>query len=99
VIHSGGNSGFGAVGLCVQWGASRVVLLGYDMQRTGNRAHWHGDHPGHLGQGNSFAMWTRRFASAAPQLVDAGIEVVNASRATALTCFQRMGIQEALCTS
>ncbi len=98
-IILGGNSGHAALGLAVELGAKRVVLLGYDMQRTGGRSHHHGDHPAPLGNGNSFPTWVRRFGLVAEQAPKRGIEIINASRATALTCFQRKSIDEALCTS
>lgn len=98
-IHLGGNSGYAAVSLAVEFGAARIVLLGYDMQRTGNRSHHHGDHPAPLGNGNAFPSWVRRFGVAAKDLEKLGISCVNASRATALTCFKRQTIEEALCTT
>lgn len=96
VINTGGNSGFQVVGLAHQAEAARIILLGYDMGRTGGKSHWHGDHPKGLGNGNNFKVWVRRFARMAPGLVAAGIEVVNASRVSALTCFPRMSLQDAL---
>ena len=46
------NSGGGAVSLAIARGAKRIILLGYDMQKTGGMSHWHGDHPeGWVAQG------------------------------------------------
>ncbi|HDY5476679.1 TPA: hypothetical protein RQ695_006640, partial [Pseudomonas aeruginosa] len=39
------NSGGGAVSLAIARGAKRIILLGYDMQKTNGQSHWHGDHP------------------------------------------------------
>jgi hypothetical protein len=88
-----GNSGTAAVSLALIGGASRVVLLGYDCQRTGGKAHWHGDHPPMLGNAGSIASWPKKFANLAKR---AGDRVVNCSRATSLTCFPRMDLKEAL---
>lgn len=91
VIRDGGNSGFCAVGLALLFGARRVVLVGYDMQPTAGRLHWHADHDEKL-LGNpdiaKFRTWRKRFDEMASEL-PAGVEIVNATRDTALTCFPR----------
>lgn len=88
-----GNSGAGAVALADRCGADRVILLGYDAQRTDGRAHWHADHPRGLGNAGSVGRWGEQFASLADSC---RARVVNASRATALACFARVDLGEAL---
>lgn len=88
------NSGAGAIALAAQLGARRIVLLGYDAQKTGGAAHWHEDHPAGLGNAGSVGKWPRQFAELAKSL--AGVEIINASRETALTCWPRMTLEEAL---
>jgi hypothetical protein len=44
-IIGGGNSGYQAIGLSLHLGATRVILLGYDMTWTAGKAHWFGMHP------------------------------------------------------
>lgn len=94
VIAWGGNSGYCALGLAVQFGAARILLLGYDMQGD---THWHGDHPGEIRRAFAFGMWRQRFDEAARDLRRSGIPVTNCTRETALRCFRRATIQEALC--
>lgn len=96
IVHQGYNSGYQAVNLAVLFGATRVLLLGFDCQPTGGRRHWFGDHPGKLNRASPYPEWVRAFTGAAPQLAAAGVEVVNCSRATALECFPRMPIGDAL---
>lgn len=92
-IHTGGNSGYQAIGLAHAWGASRVVLLGYDMQRTGGKSHWHGDHKGGLPNlGPAMATWPSKFLMIQRQWPN----VTNATRETALTCFPRATLADAL---
>lgn len=95
-ICEGGNSGFQAVGLAMLFGAARVVLLGYDMQATGRRLHWHADHQGKLANPvpGKFRDWQRNFAALASE---ATVPIVNASRETGLTCFPRVQLSEVLC--
>lgn len=97
-IHYGGNSGFQAFNLAVLSGAKRIILLGFDMQPAANgRLHWHQDHR-NIGnpQRNSFGRWIKAFSEAAPQLAERGISVLNCSRETALTMFERTTIEAAL---
>jgi len=97
-IHTGSNSGYQAIGLAHEWGARRVVLLGYDMQRTGGASHWHGDHAAGLPNLGHLPSWIRRMAVLAADLRTQGVDVVNASAETALTCFERKPLRAALGT-
>lgn len=94
-IAWGGNSGYCAIGLAVQFGASRIALLGYDMQDDG-RAHWHGQHAASVRKAFNFPMWRQRFAEMAIDADRRGIEIVNCSRETALTCFPRAKLEDVL---
>lgn len=89
-FHGFGDSGSSAIGLAIAGGASRIVMLGYDCQRTGGRNHWHGDHPKGLSNCKSMPTWPKRFENLACFAREQGVEVVNASRETALTCFPRI---------
>ena len=93
-VYRGGNSGHQAICLARLFGARRIVLAGFDMQRTAGRSHWHGDHVG-LANGNP-ASFVPHFEKLAPELAAEGIECINASRATALTCFPRATLADAL---
>lgn len=96
VMAAHGNSGAGAMMLAYYAGARRIIMLGYDCQHTGGAKHWHGDHPPKLGNANRPEMWERGFAKVAHDL--GGVEIINASRVTALSCFPRMALEDVLCT-
>jgi hypothetical protein len=93
-INGGGNSGHQAIHLAATFGARKIVLLGFDMQRTGGKEHWHGKHEGRLPNGSGFAQWMRSMAYLARDLKARGVEVVNCSRATAMKCFARKTLEE-----
>jgi hypothetical protein len=95
-IRTGKNSGYQAIQLATLFGARRVVLLGYDFQRTRGREHWHPDHPARLGNGGRYEEWAAAMNALAPQLRCSGVEVSNSSRATMLRCFPRMPLDEAI---
>ena len=84
-IAWGGNSGYCAIGLAYQFGAAKIILLGFDQQGD----HWHEDHPLHVKRPANFPMWADRFATLARDCRKHGLDVVNCSRETALTCFRR----------
>lgn len=85
-ITYGGNSGHQAIHLACNFGASRILLLGYDF---GGEGHWFGRHPTpNLDGGNDFEMWLRAINTLAIDLEKEGVEVVNYTRQTAIACFQ-----------
>lgn len=96
-LYTGSNSGYQAIQLAVHLGATRVLLLGYDMQRDKKgRAHWFGEHPREIRGTSDYSTFCNYFKSLVKPLKALGIEVVNCSRETRLSCFPRMTIQDAL---
>jgi hypothetical protein len=87
------NTGIGCLALAIQGGATRIIMLGYDCQKTGGKTHWHGDHPKMLGNAVGVNSWPDTFAMFADKVET---EIVNASRETAIYCFPRMSLEEAL---
>ncbi len=95
-INTGGNGGYQAINLAWHMGAKRIVLLGYDMHRK-NGGHWHGEHEGMLSAPESHInAWRRNFEPLANDMAKAGVSVINATTGTALECFERMPMVEAL---
>lgn len=91
------NSGAGAIALAAARGAHRILMLGYDCQHTGGKRHWHGDHPeGCAGNAapKTVAKWPAQFRDVRNRL--SSVDIVNCSRATALTVFPRATLEEAL---
>ena len=74
--------------LAVQFGAKRILLLGFDMT-VSRGVHWHGPHEDGLKNPHegTCVTWRTLFASAAPDLEKAGVEVINVTSNSALTCF------------
>lgn len=91
------NSGAAAIGIGIASGAARVVLLGFDCGfAAGGKRHWHADHPAGMSNCQSIAAWPKFFKNVAKDAERAGVEVLNASRETALTCFRRVELAAAL---
>lgn len=86
-VCTGGNSGYQAVNLAYLLGASRIVMLGFDMTGEGNRNHWHLDHAGGSMTNptpNLYREWVQMFGRLARDLKAEGVELLNASRRTAI---------------
>jgi hypothetical protein len=105
---SGGyNSGMRAMQLARDLGAARIIMLGYDngLMPGDTRPHWHGRHesgvvngkPLHIGNPdrNRYALWAEWFEHLAREMK--GITIINCSRHTALACFERAALENALC--
>lgn len=87
-VRTGRNSGYQAIGVAVLLGATRIVLLGYDMRGD----HFFGAHPD--GSRPPFALCLAVFQTMVQPLRDAGVEVINCTRESALTCFPRQSLHE-----
>lgn len=98
VVGAGGNSGFQALNLAAQFGATRIILLGFDGSgETG--AHWYGRNAWSMANNPDqwcYQRWQKAFAVAGPELKTRGIDVINASRNTALKCFRQLPLCDAL---
>jgi len=95
-LATGGNSGYQAVHLAAHFGARRIVLLGFDMRMVGKRKHWFGDHIRPLHSGGNYGVWIRNFTSLAAVLKARGVDVVNCTPGSALTCFRSAALEEVL---
>lgn len=94
-LRTGKNSGYQAINLAVHMGARRIVLLGYDMQPDAcGQHHWFGSHPWKTTP--PYGLFVPFFNTLIEPLKALGIEVLNASRTSALTCFPRVTLSEAL---
>jgi hypothetical protein len=94
-IANGELSGFQAINLAVNYGAKKILLLGFDMRTVGNQAHWHGDHPN--GQRTFWPNRIPQFRNLVPDLQERGAEVVNCTPGSALDAFSFGDIEHELC--
>lgn len=100
VLNRGYNSVYQSVNLAVHFGATRILLLGVDMQqgqRYSNGAmrpseHFFGSHP--AGQHAPYTQCLAAFATLVAPLAKLGVELVNCTPGSALTCFPMMPLRE-----
>lgn len=91
---TGGNSGYQAVRLAItEFGATRIILLGFDLGRPG---HWHPEH----GDGwpnptqNNMVHWRENLRRLGIEFKE--VEIINCTRKTALECFPKMELENVL---
>ena len=90
-LHYGKNSGYQAINLAYLLGATKVILLGYDMG-VSKKTHWFGDHPDSLQKPSPFSDFISEFNKMNPKKY--GLEIINCTRRTALTCFPQMPLEQ-----
>lgn len=97
-VGSGGNSGFQALNLAVQFGSRKIILIGFDMtDRSG--VHWYGRNRWPMSNNpdqSNFRRWIAAFERSTQFLNEIGASVLNASPLSALPCFPKMSLTEAL---
>lgn len=95
-LRHGSNAGYQAINLAVHFGAKKIVLLGYDMRMQEGRTHWHNE-PRPDGFADVLAQsMLPHFATLVEPLEQLGIEVINATPDSALECFPKMSLEDAL---
>lgn len=94
-LATGMNSGYQALNLAILAGASKVLLLGYDMKAgAGGVQHWFGNHPVVENPG-IYSAFLNCFRKVAPRIQALGVKVINCSPDSALDCFERDTIENA----
>jgi len=96
-VMTGRNSGYQCINLAVHLGASRILLIGYDMRTVDGESHWHG---GHRGAKQSDSVYQRAmlpmFDTIAQSLLDRGVEVYNCTPGSALKVFPFADVETCL---
>lgn len=93
----GGNGGFQALNLALQFGARRILLCGFDCSIEKGR-HFFGSHPSPLDNPRQAGVdrWLAAFDAQRPVLDLIGAEVINCASHSRLTAFPRRPLLEAL---
>jgi len=95
-LKNGLNSGYQAINLAVHLGASRIVLVGYDMAPSQKGAHhWFGHHS-YTNAAPPYNKFMERFETIHEPLRRAGVTVLNATAGSCLRGFPMVSLDEAL---
>ncbi len=97
LLGSGGNSGFQMINLAVQFGATGIALIGYDM-RMDQGMHWHGAHSTPMRNPDQvrFDKWIKCIDNVSDKLKSINIDVVNCSEISMLTKYPRVTLDQML---
>lgn len=96
-VRTGRNSGYQCINLAIHLGATRIVLLGYDMRGgTDGRTHWFGDHPVPTKVHTFAPVMLPHFATLVEPLAERGVEVLNATLGSAIECFPKVKLADLL---
>lgn len=96
-IGWGKNSGFQALNLAARFGASDIVLVGFDFNLE-RGVHWHGTHRPPLTNPRFGTVdeWRAILDAQAQTFRDHGIKVWNASTHSRLTAYERIDLAESV---
>jgi len=96
-LSHGSSSGYSAINLAYLFGATRIVLLGFDLKFDGDRTH---THEGYGVRQATLQHQLSVHAGAFPFLVEPlgfrGVQVLNASPDSALECWPKIPRDETL---
>jgi hypothetical protein len=98
-LRHGAHSGYQAVHLAAHLGARRILLLGMDMKLGADgRRHWFGEHPYGWAAGPDLYshLLIPFFSELVAPLRARGVEVFNVTPGSALECFPKLTLEEAL---
>lgn len=93
-LNTGQDSGYACINLAVLLGATKIVLLGYDMHDDHGRDHWFGSHSWQTRP--PYSQMLPFYPSLVEPLRAAGVTVVNATKGSALECWQYQPLAQAL---
>ncbi len=94
-LRQGRSSGQTAISLARTFGASRVVLCGFDMRFVGTQEHCHDDYS-RVPEPGLYATFVAAFAGWDADARTAGFEIVNATPGSALTEFPYVDLGDML---
>lgn len=92
----GYNSGMRALQFAIEQGADRIILLGFDCSLA-HGLHWHGAHERTKNpDAGKVREWRRQFKQVSVKARMKGCEVINCSRHTELTCFEKRDLESVI---
>lgn len=97
-VGNGGNSGFQALNLAIQFGAKDIIIAGIDLHDRGG-LHWYGRNTAQ-GMNNpaphNFRRWTNGFVAIEKEIKKLDISVVNVSPDSELRSFRKQSLEDVI---
>jgi len=98
-LRTGRNSGYAAAHVAAHFGATTILLCGFDMhepKRADEPTHWFGDHSFRPGFVSPYSLFIREFRKGAPEFERRGIRIINCTPGSALDFLPYQPIEVAL---
>lgn len=93
-IRQGYNSSFAALNWAILQGAKDIIFLGLDCKPGKDKTHFFGEHP--IAHRSPYHLFIQAFEAAAKQLINTDIKIINCSPDSAVTCFEKKSISDAI---
>lgn len=93
------TTGAAAINLAVQLGVKEIYLLGFDMKLTNQNQHWHKEYPNKKYEDINrqlFNPQTKPFSLIAKAASKLGVKIYNCNPDSAIECFPKITVQQAL---
>ena len=95
-VYTGRSSGYQAINLAAHLGVVRILLLGFDMRAVAGRTHWHQGHKRATAPCDLENVMLPWFQTLIEPCRKRGIEIVNCTPGSAITCFKKAPLETAL---
>ena len=96
-IAHGNNSGYAAINLAYHLGASKIVLLGFDMVTNDHESHFHDGYPTRKTKNSTYQIqFIPAFPHIASALKNKKIKVYNTNPKSLLDCFPKITLDQGL---
>lgn len=97
-VVMGNNSGYQAMNLAAQYQPSSILMLGFDLCLDPEKgvAHFDGNHPEGVYRRSPYHSFIASLSSMKEALSEQEIRVYNCNQHSALTCYQKMDLEECL---
>jgi len=92
-LKLGNNSGYAAINLAVQFGATKIALLGFDMCNTNSKTHWHNGYIVKNSDDVYEKSMLKYYAPLATELSELGIDVTNYGSTSKLDVFTKKSLE------
>lgn len=95
-LLSGRHGGYQAINFAALAGGNPILLLGYDMKHDAGRDHFEGGgHPVPTTEADLKA-YAKRYRTMVEPLKRIGVDVINVTPDSAIDCFPRMTLEDAV---
>lgn len=92
-IYFGSNSGYQLLNIAYHYGIRKFLLVGYNMGVVDHKTHFFGDHPQGLAKTSPYKKFIENYGTIQQEVKDM---VINCTPNSALTCFNKLDLEEAL---